>query len=313
MSVRHLVVTIASTAFIGCASATSTTGTPRDVTVPSFPTSQAPTQPAPPPPAAPDTPRTPDPIRSIPRNAHPGFDTRRYPGDAALRVWALNSPYEWVAYYLVAPCQTGPSWVGKRNVIREAGFSTAVVFIGEQDWSGPPSDSGAAAQSGGKQCTVANLTTAKGAIDAARADSTAAAEGFPNGTVVYLDVERVETLSPRFTSYIRSWVHEMLASGRYVPGIYVHERNAASVRSIITAEYSVAGRRSAPPFWVAARPAGAGTPASTFDLATARPATSGFAIATIWQGLFNVSETWGGVTLVIDVNVATSADPSGPR
>lgn len=258
----------------------------------------------------------PDPIRSVVRNAHPGFDTRRYPGDAALRVWGASSPYEWVGYYLVAPCQTGASWVGKRAAIREAGFGTAVVFIGEQDWAGPPSDSGAAAMSGGKQCTVANLTTAKGSIDAVRADSTAAAEGFPNGTVIYLDIERVETLSARFSAYIKSWVHDMLASGRYVPGIYVHERNAEAVRAIVVAEYAAARTRGSavsagqPPIWVAARPAGFGTPANTFDLVTARPATSGFQFATIWQGVFNVTETWGGVTLLIDANVATSRDPS---
>jgi hypothetical protein len=182
--------------------------------------------------------------------------------------------------------------------------------------------------SGGKQCTVANLTTARGSIDAARADSTAAAEGFPYGTIIYLDVERVETVSPRFTAYIKSWVHDMLAAGHYAPGIYVHERNAEAVRAIVAAEYSAAratgaGRATgattstrpiasptAPPMWVAARPAGFGTPANTFDLAIARPATSGFAWATIWQGVFNISETWGGVTLLVDVNLANARDPS---
>lgn len=255
-------------------------------------------------------PEAPDPIRSVVRNAHPGFDTRRYPGDAALRAWSLHSPYEWVGYYLVAPCQTGTTWVGKRNVIREIGFGTAVVFIGEQDWAGPPSDSGAAAKSGGTQCTVANLTAAKGSIDAVRADSTAAAEGFPNGTIVYLDIEYVLTLSSRYSTYIRSWTHDMLASGRYVPGVYVHERNAEGVRAIIASEFAAAGRTSAPPFWVAARPAGSGTPANTFDLAVARPATSGFPFATVWQGVFNINETWGGATILIDVNLAATRDPS---
>ena len=35
----------------------------------------------------------------------PGFDTRDYPGTAAMRAWRDASPYRWVGYYLTgAPC-----------------------------------------------------------------------------------------------------------------------------------------------------------------------------------------------------------------
>src|SRR5690349_21330073 len=46
-----------------------------------------------------------DSILRAPRAAHAGFDTRVYPGEAALRTWKQRSPYEWVGYYLPAPCQ----------------------------------------------------------------------------------------------------------------------------------------------------------------------------------------------------------------
>jgi hypothetical protein len=40
------------------------------------------------------------------------------------------------------------------------------------------------------------------------------------------------------------------------------------------------------------------------------PTESGFRDAYIWQGVLDTQETWGGVTLRIDANVARSASPS---
>jgi hypothetical protein len=251
-------------------------------------------------------------------SVHPGFDTRVYPGDAAMRTWRTSSPYEWTAYYLVAPCQTGTSWVGKRTTVRDMGYGMAVVFLGEQDWPvNPARDSAAARRDSAaarrvnaaaqpKQCTASNLTVAKGEVDAARADSTAAAEGFASGTVVYLDVERAEAISSNFETYIRAWFRAMLRSTRYRPGVYMHEKNADAVHAIALSEYARAGRAGEVPFWVAAR----GT--SAFDL-TLAPDVSGYSYATIWQGRYNTPETWGGVTIKVDANVAASADPSGGR
>ena len=36
----------------------------------------------------------------------------------------------------------------------------------------------------------------------------------------------------------------------------------------------------------------------------------GLTYATVWQGLFDVSQSWGGATLTIDVDVANSPSPS---
>lgn len=47
---------------------------------------------------------------------HLGFDTYRYPGDAVMRAWRHSDvPYEWVGYYLPAPCHKGRTWMGKRE------------------------------------------------------------------------------------------------------------------------------------------------------------------------------------------------------
>ena len=58
------------------------------------------------------TPRAegPQPARGI-----PGFDTRDYPGDDAMRAWFGSSPYRWVGYYLPAPCYKGTTWSGRRQ------------------------------------------------------------------------------------------------------------------------------------------------------------------------------------------------------
>src|SRR5213075_627653 len=38
---------------------------------------------------------------------HLGFDTYEYPGDETMRAWKTDAPYEWVGYYLPAPCHDG--------------------------------------------------------------------------------------------------------------------------------------------------------------------------------------------------------------
>jgi hypothetical protein len=38
----------------------------------------------------------------------------------------------------------------------------------------------------------------------------------------------------------------------------------------------------------------------------------GFTWASIWQGMYNVTQTWNGATVNIDVNVAAMISPSNP-
>jgi hypothetical protein len=72
---------------------------------------------------------------------HLGFDTYAYPGDAAMRAWKeAEIGYEWVGYYLPAPCHKGRSWVGKRERLEEMGWGTAVIYVGQQTWDGIPSN-----------------------------------------------------------------------------------------------------------------------------------------------------------------------------
>src|SRR5690348_6437830 len=56
-----------------------------------------------------------------------GFDTSDYPGDAAMQAWRENAGYDWVGYYLTAPCHRDGSWSGKRDTLEAMGWGLAVV------------------------------------------------------------------------------------------------------------------------------------------------------------------------------------------
>lgn len=240
---------------------------------------------------------TPDVARGV-----PGFDTRDYPGDEAMRVWREASPYRWVGYYLEAPCYTGTGWTGTRERLESMGWGTAVLFVGEQDWSEILPAEQVIADPTAPRCTVGNLTAERGRTDGAAAATAAAGQGFPAGTSIYLNVERVERVSAALRDYVRAWSAALLEEGRYAPALYAHARNAEELHAIQAAEFSAAGRSGPPRLWVA----------STADFSLVRgPGESGFPDAYIWQGVLDARESWGGVTLRIDANVARSASPSG--
>lgn len=307
--------------------------------------SPAPTGPAPSPGPAP----APAPAPMHTYAAFPGFDTGIYPGDAAMRAWKDASPYTWVGYYLAAPCHRDLSWSGRRESLNAMGWGTAAIYLGQQDWAAMPSrtparpdtlrrDSTAAqnpasapnqpnqpnpatptqpaaanppaqpaqtaAQGAQPACSAANLSPARGAADAADAAARAAAEGFPNGSVVFLDVERVQTVSPALVDYVRGWVDAMLADGRYTPGLYVHRVNSDALAAAARSAYAARGRSGTPPFWV--------TSVSGFSL-DQTPRGAGLDYANIWQGRLDTPETWSGITLTIDQNVADTRSPSSPR
>jgi len=230
----------------------------------------------------------------------PGFDLRIYPGAEAMASWRAASPYRWVGYYLPAPCHTGTSWLGQRAALAAGGWGMAVLFVGEQDWA----ETDAAAAGAGERCTRANLTAEHGRAHAAEAHSITAAEGFPAGTVIFLDVEPVGDVSAELLAYVRAWTEDLLAAGRYRPGLYAHASNAPEVHALMSLAAARAGGGD-PPLWVV-------RPRADFDLRWA-PAASGVPGADVWQGVLDVAESWGGVTLVVDRNVARGADPSNAR
>lgn len=289
-------------------------------------------RPAPPPAPAPAPALPPAPVLNA--AGFPGFDTGIYPGDDKMRAWRQSSPYVWVGYYLPAPCHRETSWSGRRDALVAMGWGTAVIYLGQQDWAAAPgripvardtaardtvpvtvttrdtlrADSAAArapaAPAAPPACSSSNLSAQRGATEAADAAAKAAAEGFPPGSVVYLDVERVTAVSPALAAYVRAWIDGLLADGRYVPGIYCHRLNADALREIARAAFADRGRAGEAPFWV--------TSSGAFTLEQA-PTAVGLGYASIWQGKLDAAETWGGFTLTVDANVADTRSPSSPR
>ena len=240
------------------------------------------------------------PVPPIFRTSVPGFDTRTYPGDKVMELWLDESPYRWVGYYLPAPCYTGNSWVGKRARLTEMGWGIAVLFVGEQDWAASAGSDPTPIAREGARCTRTNVTAANGRADAQGAAVATASEGFGAGTIVFLDVERVDRVSTNLAAYVRAWIRGMLDDGRYTPGLYAHADNADTLYVIAQQEFSAWGRTDSPRLWV--------TRSADFDIDRA-PSDAGIAGAAIWQGRLDAELEWGGTRLLIDENVALRGLP----
>lgn len=250
---------------------------------------------------------------------HPGFDIGVYPGDATLTAWRYpTSPYHWVGYYLAAPCHRDVTWMGQYKKLTDLGWGTAVIYVGQQDWSQIPDLIplsrraiasplldlvGEPVLSTAVTCSASLLTQDQGAAEAADAVAKTASEGVPAGSAIFLDVEYVTTVSQPLVSYMSAWIAGVLADGRYRPAIYCAKSNAAAVYAATTQAYAAAGRHDAPAFWIAA---------SAGFAITRAPTDVGLAYASVWQGLFDASQAWGGVAATIDVDVASTPSPSAP-
>ena len=150
-------------------------------------------------------------------------------------------------------------------------------------------------------CSASLLSAAQGVIEAADAIAKMRGEGFPDRTAIFLDVEYVQTVTPALLEYYRAWLTAVLNEGHYRPGVYAAKSNATTLYQAAADAYRAAGRTDAPPFWIAS--------SVGFNLAR-RPAEVGLEFAQIWQGMFDVSQSYGGVRLTIDVDVANTASPS---
>lgn len=234
---------------------------------------------------------------------HLGFDTHSYPGDKAMQAW--RSTYEWVGFYLPAPCHRDDSWSGTRSKLARMDYGVAVIYVGQQTWSehkGMTKAQRAAAKAKGATCLPEFVSGPQGTREADDAIARTAAEGFPAGTVIYLDLERMQMVPQRMRDYYREWTARVLEDGRYVPGVYVHTHNADLVYRDLRGVYAAEGVDADPPFWVAG---GRGFHRQ------AAPASVGHSFAHAWQGVLDVVERRNGYRIPIDVNVAAVPSPSG--
>jgi Rv2525c-like, glycoside hydrolase-like domain len=249
------------------------------------------------------------------RVAYLGFDRNEYPGDQNLA--ALRRTLSYTGYWLNAPPGAkSNTWKGKRKVVQAAGFGFLVLFNGRLD----------------AQLKKVRDAGELGREDAAGAADAAKREGFPAGTVIFLDEEEGGRMLPEQKAYIYAWVDGVSASG-FRAGIYASGMAASEGHgvTVITAEdirQNAGGRDIV--YWVT-NDACPPSPGCAFPKRAPAPSESGVGFAEVWQFAQTPKRrdvaggcpanydrdgscyAPGGARIFVDVNSARSADPSRGR
>jgi hypothetical protein len=244
-----------------------------------------------------------------------GFDRNIYPGDAALPV--LRKTFSFASFWISPPPgEASNTWAGKRVLLREQGFGFVVLYRGREQRA---------------LKTLAQAGTA-GASDARDGAANAKREGFAAGTIIFLDLEEGGRLSPAYHAYLRSWADTLIAAG-YRPGVYcsaipVSEGHRVTITTADDIRSNEAPREFS--YWVyndVCPPA----PGCVTKPTVPPPAKSGTPYAAVWQfaqsprrkeytakcaatyardgncyAPGDTAHAW-----FLDLNSATSADPSG--
>lgn len=247
-----------------------------------------------------------------------GFDRNEYPGDDKLA--GLRQTFSFSGYWLnIPPGEKSNSWVGKRRVIQDVGFGFVVLFNGRQ--YADIKASGDAAKLGDS--------------DAALAVSSVRREGFPSKTIIFLDQEQGGRLLPEQRSYLLSWSDGVISggfrAGVYCSGIAVKESSGNTIVTAIDIRDHAGSRELH--YWVA-NDSCPPSPGCAFPGKVSSPMASGISFAEVWQYAQSPRRleftkrcqsnyaTDGNCyppagdhaqQLHVDLNVATSSDPSHAR
>ena len=243
-----------------------------------------------------------------------GFDRNDYPGDANLPT--LRQSFAYTGYWLNnPPGSTANGWAGKRGVLTKAGFGFLVLFNGRlyKDLKRSPEAFGQA--------------DGRAAVEAAKR------EGFPAKTIIFLDIEEGGRMLPEQKAYIYRWVDEVTDAG-FRAGIYCSGIPAKEGKTtIVTADdirASAEGREIS--YWVT-NDVCPPSPGCSIANPAPNPSKSGVAFADVWQyaqsprrkDFARMCRNYNGdgncyppgiqssSHLHVDVNTATSADPSAGR
>ncbi len=250
-------------------------------------------------------------------SAYLGFDRNNYPGDQNLK--ALRQTFSYTGFWLNhPPSATTNTWSGKRRILQSAGFGFLVLFNGRLF-------------NGLKSVSYANKL---GQSDAHTAVAAARREGFPARTIIFLDQEQGGRMLPEQKAYIYAWVDSVTAGG-FLAGIYCSGISAQKEggEDIVTADdiRQNAGARNIV-YWVT-NDACPPSPGCAFPKRPPITAESDIHFADVWQfaqspkrpdvaascaaynpdGNCYPPEISVTQHLHIDVNTATTADPSRGR
>ncbi len=247
-----------------------------------------------------------------------GFDRNDYPGDANLRL--LRRTFSYAGFWLNrAPGEKTNTWAGKRQALQSAGFGFLVLFNGRLF----------------SQLKTVSSAGKLGKSDAEAAVASAWREGFPGGTIIFLDQEEGGRMLPAQRAYIYAWVDGVAAAGFragiYCSGIAAKEDGGLSVVTAEDIRQNSGGRKIV--YWVA-NDACPPSPGCAFPKRPTSPRESRIDFAEVWQ--FAQSPKRRDVAagcpanydrdgscyppgidraqhLYVDLNTAASADPSQGR
>lgn len=245
---------------------------------------------------------------NAPNSAYLGFDRNQYPGDEQLD--ALRRTFRFTSYWLNnPPGEKSNTWQGKRPLLRSQGFGFVVLFNGRVS----------------KELKTPADASALGASDGDLAVKAAAAEGFPQRTAIFLDLEEGGRLLRPQRAYVHAWGDAVrkagFRAGVYCSGLRSREGHGETV---ITAEdiRQHAGSREIV-YWVAND---ACPPSPGCALSPPRPRQSGLPFASVWQfaqsprrpqfasACANYARDKNcyapGTALFVDLDAAESPDPS---
>ena len=243
-----------------------------------------------------------------------GFDRNDYPGDANLKV--VRQTFAYAGYWLNnPPGEKSNTWIGKRALLESAGFGFLVLFNGRMD----------------KELKHNPIALAQS--DAHAAITAARGEGFPDQTIIFLDIEEGGRMLPEQKSYIYTWA-DAVAAARFRAGVYCSgipaKEGKTSIVTAIDIHDHAQGRKLA--YWVT-QDSCPPSPGCVFPKRPPGPADSGTPFADVWQFVqsprrrdfaamcHNYNPDGNcyppGIDpashLQVDVNTATSADPSAGR
>lgn len=216
-----------------------------------------------------------------------GFDTSIYPGDDVMDGLQKSTNVRWVGFYLApAPSHPNTSWMDRRARLAERGWGFAPVYVGQQESTGPGSHV---------------LTADQGAKDGADACQLAIKAGFATGSVLYLDIEAGGPISNATAAYVKGWAPVVRQQG-FVPAVYCSHTSVKSIDAlglqvrfwIFKLKTSDVGGNKSPPF-------------KEDD-----PSTTGVPQASVWQWAQNTKIATVKGSLLVDLDTASTADPSQP-
>jgi len=212
-----------------------------------------------------------------------GFDRSAYPGDNVMQRLRTEGEVDFTGFYLgPAPSHGDTGWMQKRDFLAGLGFGFAPLYVGQQQ-SAPGS---------------LILTAAQGILDGRNATKLATTAGFPEASVLYLDIETGPPAHPPFFNYYKAWVQSVIDNG-FIPGFYCSHH--------LGGPFAAADNRAVP--WVYQLNAIGGNFA--LPLPRPDPSHSSFNGAKVLQYAQNATLNLNGTILKpVDLDTALSVDPS---